>query len=606
MLVQRGPVLLNSGSTLQQEEEEAPEISRIVDNLLEISLVQNQEARVETRGRVETRNKVDADEFNGNGLVEDGYGTQDGTETSSSRNSSIISETSDDPVNTSDDLIVEVELWRSEVRDEDVELRIQNINLQLENLKNERKSAEQDFSCVEIDLEQTKPSEAKIDENTHAEQDEDHSDQGAIQTKHQEKEDENTFSEDQNEKKSTEEENKNKLNDETKIESKFTEENEKNQEGEFDIENTFEEKTEIAEDVIKLTKDEEHLNKTIESSTIIEQNESLVQFGSLELFSSTSNVEEGQFDAPLNVEEETIVSPPLKEEGQLLSQPLVEEGQLVSPPFVKDDTPPLNGEGKFVVSSPIIKEEIMSPPLNKEGQLVSPPLVEEGQIVSPPSNKDETECTRMDCYEIQLENNLELTRGDGGRLDTPVRQSIHRVTFNTRNEVASEDKDGSLLVTYCPLEEKIKRRERSPLPGREPIKVKYVERTAALSTAPRIIDFNDSSLLEQSNQDLNDSSEGEEGWENPFQPEGEVSQDADIILQLWKGGNLNQDLESAFNQVQAEKLRVPEPEVSVPAPEPAPEEPEEETKSPVVETRLVLVEKPKHKSLLKKKHCSLM
>ena len=34
MLVQRGPVLLNSGSTLQQEEEEAPEISRIVDNLL--------------------------------------------------------------------------------------------------------------------------------------------------------------------------------------------------------------------------------------------------------------------------------------------------------------------------------------------------------------------------------------------------------------------------------------------------------------------------------------------------------------------------------------------------------------------------------------------
>ena len=102
------------------------------------------------------------------------------------------------------------------------------------------------------------------------------------------------------------------------------------------------------------------------------------------------------------------------------------------------------------------------------------------------------------------------------------------------------------------------------------------------------------------------SSEGEEGWENPFQPEGEVSQDADIILQLWKGGNLNQDLESAFNQVQAEKLRVPEPEVSIPAPEPAPEEPEEETKSPVVETRLVLVEKPKHKNLLKKKHCSLM
>ena len=35
MLVQRGPVtILNSGSSLQQEEGEAPEISRIVDNLI--------------------------------------------------------------------------------------------------------------------------------------------------------------------------------------------------------------------------------------------------------------------------------------------------------------------------------------------------------------------------------------------------------------------------------------------------------------------------------------------------------------------------------------------------------------------------------------------
>ena len=33
-----------------------------------------------------------------------------------------------------------------------------------------------------------------------------------------------------------------------------------------------------------------------------------------------------------------------------------------------------------------------------------------------------------------------------------------------------------------------------------------------------------------------------EGWENPFQPEGEVSQDADYILRLWKGGNLTQVL----------------------------------------------------------------
>ena len=36
-----------------------------------------------------------------------------------------------------------------------------------------------------------------------------------------------------------------------------------------------------------------------------------------------------------------------------------------------------------------------------------------------------------------------------------------------------------------------------------------------------------------------------EEWDNPFQPEGEVSQDADLIIQLWKGGKLaeSEDLE---------------------------------------------------------------
>ena len=33
--------------------------------------------------------------------------------------------------------------------------------------------------------------------------------------------------------------------------------------------------------------------------------------------------------------------------------------------------------------------------------------------------------------------------------------------------------------------------------------------------------------------------EGE--WDNPFQPEGEVSQDAELIVQLWKGGKLRQE-----------------------------------------------------------------
>ena len=46
-----------------------------------------------------------------------------------------------------------------------------------------------------------------------------------------------------------------------------------------------------------------------------------------------------------------------------------------------------------------------------------------------------------------------------------------------------------------------------------------------------------------------------EGWENPFQPEGPVSQDADLILRLWKGGNLSEDLDSAINQLQVEEER---------------------------------------------------
>ena len=44
-----------------------------------------------------------------------------------------------------------------------------------------------------------------------------------------------------------------------------------------------------------------------------------------------------------------------------------------------------------------------------------------------------------------------------------------------------------------------------------------------------------------------------EGWENPFQPEGAVSHDADLILRLWKGGNLSQDLDSAISQLQEQE-----------------------------------------------------
>ena len=49
---------------------------------------------------------------------------------------------------------------------------------------------------------------------------------------------------------------------------------------------------------------------------------------------------------------------------------------------------------------------------------------------------------------------------------------------------------------------------------------------------------------------MDNDDEDEEGWENPFQPEGEVSQDAELILRLWKGGNLKEDLDAAITQLQ--------------------------------------------------------
>ena len=116
-------------------------------------------------------------------------------------------------------------------------------------------------------------------------------------------------------------------------------------------------------------------------------------------------------------------------------------------------------------------------------------------------------------------------------------------------------------------------------------------------------------------------SESEEGWENPFQPEGEVSQDAEMILRLWKGGNLDTDLETALAQLHKEKVEEMEEvvaEVEVPevpedqegnqstASKPETKEDTRPTSERInTDTRLVQNEKLKHKNLLKKL-CSLM
>merc|ERR1719483_1255505 len=77
---------------------------------------------------------------------------------------------------------------------------------------------------------------------------------------------------------------------------------------------------------------------------------------------------------------------------------------------------------------------------------------------------------------------------DGQKQNSCAQESgrkCHRVTFKDENEVASEDIDGILRVIYRKLGETIRE---------------------------------------------------EDEWDNPFQPDGEVSQDADLILQLWKDG----------------------------------------------------------------------
>ena len=124
----------------------------------------------------------------------------------------------------------------------------------------------------------------------------------------------------------------------------------------------------------------------------------------------------------------------------------------------------------------------------------------------------------------------------------------------------------------------------------------------------------------------------EEEWDNPFQPEGEVSQDAEKIIQLWRGGKLteDEDLQENLNSLtpdlakdesfqsdisnevsdESDEKKIPNgvnghstaaanPKISTP------------TKIPVINTSdmnyIVMVNNgtEKHKNKIKK-HCSLM
>merc|ERR1719341_223323 len=139
------------------------------------------------------------------------------------------------------------------------------------------------------------------------------------------------------------------------------------------------------------------------------------------------------------------------------------------------------------------------------------------------------------------------------------RSSGHRVTFNDQNEVASQDRDGTFKVTYRQLGERLRRGDVED--GRLESRLREEGRRAAAAIrctvgersrlenashlAPRSIDFDTCSYEDLADYALPSErremrrEQGE--WDNPFQPEGEVSQDAEVIVQLWKGGRLCQD-----------------------------------------------------------------
>eukprot|EP00090_Calanus_glacialis_P024044 TRINITY_DN37324_c0_g1_i6.p1 TRINITY_DN37324_c0_g1~~TRINITY_DN37324_c0_g1_i6.p1 ORF type:complete len:209 (-),score=71.85 TRINITY_DN37324_c0_g1_i6:326-952(-) len=118
-----------------------------------------------------------------------------------------------------------------------------------------------------------------------------------------------------------------------------------------------------------------------------------------------------------------------------------------------------------------------------------------------------------DIYSQQFENSLEIDTTSGTVVDeenwftrprqnpdarTPNIRKANRVRFNEADELAS-DRDGIISISYKPLGEKIGGKQ-------------------------------------------NSSSE----WDNPFQPEGYLSQDADRMVTMWKEGTIGQEYSKEY------------------------------------------------------------
>jgi len=86
---------------------------------------------------------------------------------------------------------------------------------------------------------------------------------------------------------------------------------------------------------------------------------------------------------------------------------------------------------------------------------------------------DTDEVQKKSCLDKSAKTKDSCASSDGER------SSGHRVTFNDKNEVASQDKDGKFKVTYRQLGEKIKSHEENGEPRKAALKVQYGEKKSA-------------------------------------------------------------------------------------------------------------------------------
>lgn len=115
----------------------------------------------------------------------------------------------------------------------------------------------------------------------------------------------------------------------------------------------------------------------------------------------------------------------------------------------------------------------------------------------------------------ELQKTTSLDQKEDNHILRTGKRSINRVTFNQQNEVAYLQRDGSFRVTYRDLEDTGQKLQKK-------LKYEYTQiHENTFENVERVLTSGISCAAE---------------WDNPFQPEGELSQDAELILCLWREG----------------------------------------------------------------------